>query len=129
MVLSPSLPPNHSKTTRILPDCAAAAARLARLRTYGTGPRPPKRPNPRPPAPRRIRSRRETPQSLSFLGVVMNVAPGYNGFPFGVPGPCLFLRLLVLRPSFVLRPWCAAPVVDQGPRTMDGQGTKNEGPR
>ena len=27
MVFSPSLPPNHSKTTRILPDCSAAASR------------------------------------------------------------------------------------------------------
>ena len=27
MVFKPSLPPNHSKTTRILPDCSAAASR------------------------------------------------------------------------------------------------------
>jgi hypothetical protein len=40
------------------------------LRTYGTGPRPPKSPNPIPPAPSRIRSRRDTPESLSpFLCV------------------------------------------------------------
>src|SRR5688572_1315997 len=67
MVFSPSLPPNHSKTTRILPDCSAAASRLARFKTKGTGPMPPRRPKPRPPAPIRIMSRRETPQSLNRL--------------------------------------------------------------
>src|SRR5215204_6279941 len=60
-VFSPSLPPNHSKTTRIFPDVEAAVARLACASTYGTGPSPPTRLKPRPPAPSRIRSRRETP--------------------------------------------------------------------
>ena len=46
---------------------SAAATWLAWLRTYGTGPSPPKRPNPRPPAPIRIMSRRETPLSDNFL--------------------------------------------------------------
>src|SRR5258706_466625 len=38
MVFSPSLPPNHSKTTRILPESRAAACRLAWLETRRTGP-------------------------------------------------------------------------------------------
>src|SRR5262245_16509608 len=71
MVFSPSLPPNHSKTTRILPESCAAACRLAWLKTRGTGPNPPSRPNPSPPAPIRIMSRRVTPESLSrcLLGI------------------------------------------------------------
>src|SRR4029453_5296360 len=64
MVFSPSLPPNHSKTTRILPESCAAACRLAWLKTRGTGPKPPSRPNPSPPAPTPIMSRRVTPEPL-----------------------------------------------------------------
>src|SRR5262249_2357402 len=71
MVFNPSLPPNHSKTTRILPLEAAAAASLALLKTYGTGPMPPNSPKPRPPAPRRIMSRRDTPQPASFSLALM----------------------------------------------------------
>ena len=61
MVLRPSLPPNHSKTTRILPVGFAATLRLACASTRGTGPMPPASPRPRPPAPSCSRSRRETP--------------------------------------------------------------------
>src|SRR5262245_37177658 len=72
MVFSPSLPPNHSKTTRILPDVVAAAARLAWRRRYGTGPMPPSMLKPMPPAPILIRSRREMP--LSFNGFFVLIA-------------------------------------------------------
>src|ERR1700676_2982059 len=91
IVFRPSLPPNHSKTTRILPDWVAAAARLAWLKTYGTGPMAPKRPNPRPPAPIFIISRRETPQPLSRFLVVMVVH--LSAVPAGTstrPGPWRF---------------------------------------
>src|SRR5688500_4641686 len=73
MVLRPSLPPNHSKTTRILPVGFAATLRLAWANTLGTGPTPPKSPNPTPPAPSRSRSRRDTPLAPNGFFVVMRI--------------------------------------------------------
>ena len=50
----------------------------------GTGPMPPNRPNPRPPAPSRIMSRRETPESLSRVLVVTGTA--FRGQGYRCPG-------------------------------------------
>src|SRR5688572_9943521 len=71
MVFRPSLPPNHSKTTRILPLCFAATLLLAWENTGGTLPMPPARLKPIPPAPRRNMSRRERPVSDNGFFLVM----------------------------------------------------------
>src|SRR6185436_16142878 len=87
MVFNPSLPPNHSNTTRILPEVLCAATWLALLKTYGTGPRPPKRPNPRPPVPIRSMSRRETPLSDNFLlAIALCLSDEPTAEPGGKPG-------------------------------------------
>ena len=67
-----------------LAGIARGRLRLAWLKTRGTGPRPPNRPNPSPPAPIRIMSRRETPEPLSRFLVGMLI---HSVFPVAIPLP------------------------------------------
>src|SRR5688572_10194077 len=75
----------------------AAAAWLAWASTRGTGPRPPKSPNPRPPAPIRIMSRRETPESLSRF-LVVTAWPPFRGQGYRPDGNEHNSRVSLLRP-------------------------------
>src|SRR5262249_29878041 len=52
----------------------AAATAFACANTEGTGPIPPMRLNPIPPAPRRIRSRRDRPQSVIVFRIAGSLA-------------------------------------------------------
>src|SRR5262249_21304627 len=83
MVFNPSLPPNHSKTTRILPLEAAAAASLALLKTYGTGPMPPNSPTQSAPAAPRFSARRAPPAPPRFSLALLVSLP--RGDPRGDP--------------------------------------------
>ena len=66
---------DHEDLARLL----RRGLKVARFKTNGTGPMPPRRPKPRPPAPIRIMSRRETPQSLSRLLLAISISLSGDG--------------------------------------------------